>query len=171
MLEVQGDVDGLSPGAGHPIAGSTANHAEIVCVPKNLVTPIPEGVTPDHAAFATLGAIALQGVRQAEVRLGEKILVIGLGLIGLLTVQILRAAGCRVLGIDVDPRKVTLAGDLGCDRTIEASADSLADEILLFTGGYGIDATIITAGTTSNEPIERAGEFTREKGVILVSPS
>ncbi len=168
IIEVSGDIDGLEPGDWVTCAGNTANHAEIVCVPKNLLAKIPEGVSPDHAAFSTLGAIAMQGVRQADVRVGEKIAVIGLGLIGLLTVQILRAAGCRVIGMDVDPAKLTLARELGCDDALLSGNDSLDQQILVFTQGYGVDATIITAGTSSNQPIELAGEITREKGKVVV---
>jgi polar amino acid transport system substrate-binding protein len=168
IIEVNGDVDGLGPGDWVACAGNTANHAEKSCVPKNLLAKIPEGVSPEFAAFATLGAIAMQGVRQAEVRLGEKIVVIGLGLIGLLTIQILRAAGCRVMGMDVDPAKLVLARELGCDDVLLSGDDGLEQHVLIFTEGYGADATIITAGTSSNQPIECAGEITREKGRVVV---
>src|SRR5262245_49734373 len=133
VLEVSGDSGGLEVGDRVACAGSTANHAEIVTVPRNLLARVPEGVSLDHAAFATLGAIALQGVRQAEVRLGENVAVIGLGLIGLLTVQILSAAGCRVLGIDVDPRKLELGRTHGCHETALASEESLEEKVLQFT--------------------------------------
>jgi len=165
VLDTMGDVGDIQPGQRVACAG---NHAEIVCVPKNLVVPIPEQIASDHAAFATVGAIAMQGVRQADVRVGEKVVVIGLGLIGLLTSQILRAAGCRVLGLDVDPEKLRLGQKLGCFETALATDDDLREQILLFTDGYGADSTIITAGTTSNRPIEQAGEITREKGRIVV---
>jgi polar amino acid transport system substrate-binding protein len=168
VLETGGEVDGLCRGDWVACGGDTANHAEVVCVPKNLVTPIPEGVGTESAAFATLGAIAMQGVRLAEARLGENVAVIGLGLIGLLTVQLLKASGCRVLGIDVDPARLALAGELGCETTVHAGDDSLVDQVLLFTGGYGVDATVITAGTSSNQPVEQAGEITREKGRVIV---
>jgi predicted dehydrogenase/threonine dehydrogenase-like Zn-dependent dehydrogenase len=168
IIEVSGNVDGLAPGDWVACAGNTANHAEVVSVPKNLLARIPDGVPADHAAFATLGAIAMQGVRQAEVRLGEKVVVIGLGLIGLLTVQILRAAGCRVIGVDMDAAKLDLARELGCDDALLPDSDALTQRILIFTDGYGADATIITAGTSSNQPIECAGEITREKGKVVV---
>jgi len=168
IVEVRGDVDGLCVGDWVACGGSTANHAEIVCVPKNLVVPIPEGVGTDAATFATLGAIAMQGVRQAEVRLGEKVAVIGLGLLGLLAVQMLKAAGCQVLGIDVDPAKLTLGKELGCSLTVHAADEGLEEQVVLFTGGYGMDATVITAGTSSNGPVEQAGEITREKGRVVV---
>jgi predicted dehydrogenase/threonine dehydrogenase-like Zn-dependent dehydrogenase len=168
IVEVNGDVDGLTPGDWVACAGNTANHAEIISVPKNLLAKIPDGVPSDFAAFATLGAIAMQGVRQAEVRLGEKVVVIGLGLIGLLTVQILRAAGCRIIGVDMDPAKLTLGRELGCDDALLPDNEALHQNVLLFTEGYGVDATIITAGTSSNQPIEFAGEITREKGKVVV---
>jgi polar amino acid transport system substrate-binding protein len=168
IIEVSGDVDGLCPGDWVACGGSTANHAEIVCVPKNLVVPIPAGVATDAAAFATIGAIAMQGVRQAEVRLGEKVAVIGLGLIGLITVQLLKAAGCRVLGVDVDAEKLSLGKELGCELAVLALDEGLEEQVLLFTGGYGVDATIITAATSSNRPVEQAGQLTREKGRVVV---
>ena len=168
VLEVCGDVDGLCRGDWVACGGDTANHAEIVCVPKNLLAPIPSGVSTDAAAFTTLGAIAMQGVRLADLRLGEKVAVIGLGLVGLLTIQLLKASGCRVLGIDVDPARLSLGKDLGCELTVHASDETLEEQVLVFSAGYGVDATIITAGTSSNRPVEQAGELTREKGRVIV---
>jgi polar amino acid transport system substrate-binding protein len=168
VLDFSSDVEGFQRGDLVSCGGDHANHAEIVCVPKNLVVPIPKGVGTDAAAFATLGAIAMQGIRQADLRLGEKVAVIGLGLLGLLTVQMLRASGCRVLGIDVDPQKLALGIELGCDVAAPASSETIEDEVVLFTNGYGTDATIITAATSSNRPIEQAGELTREKGRVVV---
>jgi len=165
VLETMGDVGSIQKGDRVACAG---NHADIVCVPKNLVVSIPENVGTQFAAFATVGAIAMQGVRQADVRVGERVVVIGLGLIGLITVQILKSAGCKVFGLDIDPFKVRLAGELGCDATALGTDDDLEARILLFTEGYGADSTIITAGTTANTPIEQAGEFTREKGRVVV---
>jgi predicted dehydrogenase/threonine dehydrogenase-like Zn-dependent dehydrogenase len=168
VIGTSGDVNGLCPGDWVACGGSTANHAEIVCVPKNLAVAIPEGVKTDAAAFTTVGAIAMQGVRQADVRLGEQVAVIGLGLVGLLTVQILRASGCRVFGIDVDPAKLALAKGLGCDEIALAASEQLVEQVLGFTDGFGVDATIITAGTSSNSPVEQAAEITREKGKVVV---
>lgn len=168
ILDVQGDVGGLSVGELVACAGSTANHAEVVVVPRNLVVPVPEGVASEEAAFATIGAIAMQGVRQAEVRLGERVAVIGLGLIGLLTVQIARAAGARVFGIDIDPRRLEIAKDLGCEAAALGTDEGLEEAALLFTGGYGFDATIITAASASNIPVEQAAILTREKGRVVV---
>lgn len=168
VLEVCGDVGGLKPGDRVACAGSSANHAELVAVPKLLAARVPAPVGLDHAAFATLGAIAMQGIRQADVRLGEKVAVIGMGLIGLLTAQMLRAAGCRVFGIDVSAAKLDLAAKTGCDCTALAGAPDLAAALLEFTGGYGVDTTIITAATASNQPIEQAAEITRNKGRVVV---
>lgn len=168
VIAAHGDVGDLRVGDLVACAGSTANHAEIVSVPRNLVVRVPEGVGLDHAAFATLGAIAVQGVRQASVQFGEKVAVIGLGLIGLMTVQILRAAGCRVLGIDINPAKLKLARDLGCDATVLSQDEGLEEQVVLFTGGFGVDATVITAASSSNQPIELSGDITRERGRVVV---
>lgn len=168
VIETAGEVDGLRPGDLVACGGSTANHSEIVAVPKNLVAPVPASVPLEHAAFTTLGAIALQGVRQANVQLGEKVAVIGLGLVGLLTVQILKAAGARVFGIDVAPDKLELGLKLGCAQIALANDEMLDEKILEFTDGYGVDATIITAASQSNGPVEQAAEITREKGTIVV---
>lgn len=132
-----------------------ANHAEFVAVPRLLVTKIPNGLDPKQAASVTLGAIAMQGVRQANPRLGETVAVIGLGLIGQLTCQMLKAAGCRVVGVDPDESRLSLAKKLGAD-------------IGLPTDGLGVDATIITASTESDAPLQQAMEITRRKGTVVV---
>jgi polar amino acid transport system substrate-binding protein len=137
-------------------------------LPKNLVVRVPEEVGLDQAAFATIGAIAMQSVRQAEARLGEKVAVIGLGLIGLLVVQLLKIAGCQVIGIEINPKNLDLGKKLGCQEVIFANEKSVIEKICAFTAGYGVDATIIAAGTQSNRPIELAGEMTREKGRVVV---
>ncbi len=143
-----------------------ASHAEVVYIPRNLCVKIPQNVSLEEGAFATVGAIALQGVRQAAPNLGEKIAVIGLGLIGLLTVQILKANGCLVLGTDLDLSKVTLAKELGADMTAPLEqAQGLTER---FTDGYGADAVIITASTASSQPIELAATLSRFKGRVVV---
>ncbi len=144
-----------------------ANHAESVVVPKNLVVPVPDGVSFEEAAYVTLGAIALQGVRTADVRLGDSVAVIGLGLLGQLSVQILRASGCRVLGIDLDPAKVALARELGAEAAVVRS-DDVGAAVATFTGGIGVDGVIITAATSSNDPIELAGEICRDRGRVTM---
>jgi predicted dehydrogenase/threonine dehydrogenase-like Zn-dependent dehydrogenase len=143
-----------------------ANHAELNWVPQNLVVPVPEGVALEGAAFATLGAIALQGVRQAGVELGENVVVIGLGLLGQLTVQLLRAAGVRPIGVDVDAARVELAaglGALGVERR-----DDVVDRVRVATGGIGADAVIITAATSSEDPMRLACELARQRGRVVV---
>jgi predicted dehydrogenase len=143
-----------------------ASHAEMVYVPKNLCVKIPDGVDWEDASFVTLGAIALQGLRQAEPRLGERIAVIGLGLLGQLMIQLLKASGCRVLSADVDDSKLTLARQLGAD-VVTASVD-LPDAAAAFSDGHGVDAVIITASTKDHGPVETAGAITRKKGRVVV---
>ncbi len=146
-------------GAGYAI------HAEYVSVPKNLCVAVPDDVSLKEAAFTTVGSIAMQGVRNAEVGLGETVAVIGLGLIGVLTVQILKAAGCRVLGIDIDPEKLALARDLGADMTTNYDG---VEEKLQAISPFGADAVIITAATSSNAPIEAAGHLVRDRGRVVI---
>jgi polar amino acid transport system substrate-binding protein len=143
-----------------------AAHAEIVSVPRNLVAKIPDEVSFDEAAFTTVAAIAMQGVRQADVRVGEQVAVIGLGLVGLLTMQLLKASGCRVIGMDVASRNFGLALTLGCDRCALSNDDVVA-EVQSFTRGYGADAVVITAGTSSNQPVELAIRCTRKRGTVV----
>lgn len=145
-----------------------ANHAEFIAVPENLCAAIPEGVALDQAAFATIGAIALQGVRQAEPRFGEVVCVLGLGLLGLITVQLLRASGCRVVGVDLDASKLDLAKRFGAEF-VTTPTDQAPAAITAFTGGIGVDATIIAAATSSNAPFVLAGEIARDHSrVVLV---
>lgn len=143
-----------------------AAHAEIVSVPRNLVVHIPDEVGYDEAAFTTVSAIAMQGVRQADVRVGEQVVVVGLGLIGLLTAQLLKASGCRVLGMDVSPRNFELALRLGCDRCTICNNDAVF-EVEAFTRGYGADAVVITAATKSDEPVQLAMHFARKRGKVV----
>jgi polar amino acid transport system substrate-binding protein len=142
-----------------------ASHAEAIFVPKNLSVAIPEGVSFEDASYVTLGAIALQGVRIADVKLGERVAVIGLGLLGQLSVQILKAAGCRVIGIDLDPAKTALALELGADACVLRS-DDVAAALDAFTGGHGADAVVVAAAADSNDPIELAGEIARDRAVV-----
>lgn len=161
-----GERTGLRSGDRVACAGAGyATHAEYNYVPTNLCVRIPDGVDFSDACYATLGAIALQGVRQADLRLGESVAVIGLGLLGLLTTQLLKASGCRVIGADLDPSRCDLARRLGAD---EAVPGVLAEAAAAFTQGRGVDAVIITAATKSNEPIEAAAEACRPKGRVVV---
>ncbi|MGH9837114.1 MAG: zinc-binding dehydrogenase, partial [Blastocatellia bacterium] len=142
-----------------------ASHAETVFVPKNLAVKIPDGVGFDEAAFVTLGAIALQGVRIAEAKLGEAVAVIGLGLLGQLTVQILKAAGCRVIGIDLERSKVELAIAHGAGAAVTRDGD-VEGAMAQFTGGFGADTVIVTAAAETNDPIELAGVIARDRAVV-----
>ena len=142
-----------------------ANHADFNVVPKNLTVPVPASVDDHDACFVTLGAIALQGVRQAQLTLGERVVVMGLGLIGLLTIQLLKASGCRVLGFDPNAERAALATKLGADAAVSSD---LAEAVAGFTGGHGADAVILTASTKSSEPLNQAAEISRLKGRIIV---
>ncbi|HEX7294158.1 MAG TPA: bi-domain-containing oxidoreductase, partial [Pyrinomonadaceae bacterium] len=144
-----------------------ASHAEVLSVPKNLCVHLPEGVSFESGAYGTLGAIALQGVRLAEPTLGESVVVIGLGLVGQLTVQLLKANGCRVFGLDLDEARVALARELGADNA-SVSSEASAKEIETWTRGHGADAVLITAATDSNEPVELAARVSRLKGRVIV---
>ena len=145
-----------------------ASHAEVVAIPQNLVVKIPDNVSFEEASFTTLGAIALQGVRQAEPRLGDKVCVIGLGLLGQLTVQLLKANGCRVFGVDLSKNLVDLAVKSGADGAMLRSDSNLNTAIANFTEGHGFDSVIITAAAPSNDPIELSAVISRKKGKVIV---
>lgn len=165
---VESDCDEFSPGDRVACAGAgLANHAEYVAIPRNLAAKIPEGVDFEVAAYTTVGTIALQGVRQSEAMLGETIAVIGLGLIGQITVMLLKAAGCRVIGIDIDESLFAQAVKSGCDATF-ASKNENIDSIMAFSRGSGCDSVIITASTSSNQPVELAMHIARKKGKVIV---
>lgn len=148
--------------------GGYALHAEIIRVPVNLCVKIPQNVEFEEAAFSTIGAIALQGVRQADVKVGEKTGVIGLGLIGILTVQILKASGTKVFGIDINPVAVNLATKFGLDTGTTMGNEDIRMKIKEFTNGFGLDSVIITAGTKSSLPVNLASEILRDKGSVIV---
>ena len=143
-----------------------ASHAEVLSVPKNLCVRVPDNVSFDAAAFSTLGAIALQGARLAELTLGESVVVIGLGLIGQLTVQLLKANGCRVFGIDLDAHKIEMAQLFGADDGC-APDDDAKRRVTEWSRGRGADAVLITAATSSNQPVELAGDISRPKGRVI----
>lgn len=147
---------------------SNGKHAEVVSVPMNLCAKIPDSVSDDEAAFTVIGAIALQGIRLAHPTLGEAVVVTGLGLIGLMTVQLLRANGCRVLGLDFDPQKLALARQFGADVVdLSAGQDPVAASAI-FSHGRGVDAVIVTATTKSSEPIHQAALMCRKRGRIVL---
>ncbi|HET9747132.1 MAG TPA: bi-domain-containing oxidoreductase [Chitinophagaceae bacterium] len=144
-----------------------ASHAEIVAVPQNLVVKVPDNVSLEDACFTTLGAIALQGVRQADPKLGETVAVIGLGLLGQLTCQLLKANGCKVVGIDIVDDLVRLAKQGGADETINRYDPDSKSLLSNYTNGRGFDSVVITAASQSNDPIELSGEITRPKGKVV----
>lgn len=165
VLEVGPGVADLQPG---DKVISNGNHAEVVCVPRNLVAKVPENVSDEHAAFTVLAAIALQGVRLVQPTLGEKICVFGVGLIGLLTVQLLRSSGCEVLAVDLNPQRLELAQRFGA-KTVDLSKG--ADPISAakgFTGEQGVDAAIITASAKTDEIVHQAAESCRKRGRIVL---
>ena len=147
-----------------------ALHAEFNWVPTNLCVPVPATVLPEHAAFTTVGAIAMQGFRQSEAKLGEVACVIGLGLIGQLLVQLLRAAGTRVVGIDIDETRSDLASRLGALAVATPASDSfqvLVERVADLTHGAGCDHVFLTAGGDSNGPVEMAAHLARDRGRVV----
>ena len=151
---------------------SNGKHAELVCVPKNLCARIPDAVPDEHAAFTVLAAIGLQGIRLANPTVGECVVVTGLGLIGLLTVQLLRAQGCRVLGIDFDSARLALARQFGAETVDLSRGEDPLAAAAAFSRGRGVDAVIITAATKSSEPVSQAARMCRQRGrIVLVGVS
>jgi polar amino acid transport system substrate-binding protein len=170
VTEVAPDVEGLRPGDLVACAGGGyANHADEVVVPVNLAVRVPDGVAPDAAAFATLGAIALQGLRLAKPTLGETAIVVGLGAVGLLAAQLARAAGCRVIGTDIAAPALELARRSGSvDLALDPSSGSLEDAVRDFPRGYGADLVLICAATSSSEPVAQAARICRKRGRVVV---
>ncbi|WP_240902247.1 bi-domain-containing oxidoreductase [Wenzhouxiangella sp. XN24] len=147
---------------------SNGKHAEIVAVPQNLCARIPDAVSDEAASFTVLAAIGLQGIRLVQPTLGECVVVTGLGLIGLMTVQMLRAQGCRVLGVDFDPRRLELAKNLGAEVVNPGVGEDLLARAVAFSRGRGVDAVLITAATKSNEPVSQAARMCRKRGRIVL---
>lgn len=147
--------------------GEYAHHAEYVLVPKHLCVRLPDQVSAEEGAYTTLGAIALQGVRQAEPRLGEWVAVIGLGLLGQLTIQMLEANGCNVVGLDLSAENVARAQQAGVTAYLRQTPH-LEETLRDLTGGHGFDACLITAATKSNDPFELSGKLARQKGRIVI---
>lgn len=165
--EVGRGVAGFAKGDRVACGGATyANHAEYNYVPKNLVVKIPDNVSFEDASCATVGSIALQGVRRCDLRLGENVCVIGLGLLGILSVQLLKAAGVKVIGFDPNSNRCSLAKELGADCVVNENLEPAA---LDFSKGRGVDAVLITAATKSNEPVTVAGEICRMRGKVVAT--
>ena len=143
-------------------------HAEMVCVPKNLVAKIPDGVSDEAAAFTVLGSVALQGLRLAAPTLGERFVVFGMGLLGLMTVQFLRANGCEVMAVDINPGRLELAKAFGA-RTVDLSTGGdLVAAVQVWTGGVGADGVLITASAKTDDIMHQAAEASRKRGRIVL---
>lgn len=167
VASVGDGVSGFETGMRVACAGTGyASHAEMISVPQNLCVRLPDEITFDEGAFGTLGAIALQGVRLAAPTLGEAVVVIGLGLLGQITVQLLRANGCRVFGVDIDETRLQLARELGAEMC--SSPGDARRRVSEWSRGRGADAVLITAATPSNDPVELAGDVSRSKGRVVV---
>jgi predicted dehydrogenase/threonine dehydrogenase-like Zn-dependent dehydrogenase len=173
VIAVGEGVNDIRPGHRVACAGAGfAVHAEIACVPRLLAARIPvvhsngDEVSFDEAAFATLGAVALHGIRTAEAKLGDVVAVIGLGLLGQITVQLLKAAGCRVIGIDIDEFRADLARSMGADATA-SSAAVFRDLCSEMSNGFGMDSVLITAETPSSDPVNLAGVVARDRAVVV----
>ncbi len=147
---------------------SNGNHAEVVRVPKNLCAEIPDNVDDESATFTVLAAIAMQGVRIANPTIGETVVVTGLGLIGLITVQLLKANGCRVLGIDFDTSKCAMAREFGAETVDLSIGEDPIAKANAFSRGNGVDAVIITASTKSNDPVSNGAKMCRKRGRIVL---
>ena len=167
IVEVGADMEPFKPGDRVACAGGGfAVHAEYNLVPKNLLTLLPSDVDTESAAFTTLGAISLHGFRLAETQIGDRVAVIGLGLLGLLTIQIAKSAGCQVFGIDPQQDRVDLARTFGVTAVLR---DVASEQAAAFTKNQGFDAVIICADTTSNDPIELAGQIARDRAKVVAT--
>ena len=166
VIDTGDDCAGISKG---DRVVSNGKHAEVVLSPKNLCAKVPEGVSDEAASFTVIGAIALQGVRLAQPNLGETVAVLGLGLVGLLTVQLLKANGCRVLGLDFDPARLALARQFGAQTVDLATSADPVRTAMEFSQGRGMDAVLLTASTQSSDPVAQAAQMSRKRGrVVLV---
>ena len=167
-----GEVIGVGKGVDHFKIGdrvvSNGPHAEVVCVPQNLVAKIPEGLSFEEASFTVVGAIALQGIRLIQPTFGETIVVTGLGLIGLLATQLLQANGCNVIGLDFDSKKVELAKSWGIQAMVVDKDKDVVKIVEDRTNGVGADAVLLTASTKSNEVIAQAAKMSRKRGRIVL---
>jgi polar amino acid transport system substrate-binding protein len=169
VMEVGQGTDDVHPGDFVACAGAGfANHAEVNFIPENLFVKIKREDKLEELAFTTLGAIAIQGIRQAEVQFGETVAVMGLGLVGQITAQVLKAAGCRVIGLEFDSSKLELARQNGLEAGIILGKDEPVSKVKEFTRGYGADKIIITASTKENEPVELAAEIARDRATIVM---
>ena len=169
VLAVGSDVADFHPGDHVAAAGAgLANHAEYVEVPRNLVVSMPRDLDFDSASTVALGAIAMQGVRRAEVRIGEIVVVVGVGMIGQLAVQLLHTAGVRVVAVDLDDHRLELAKQTGCELTVNPTHEDAVKAVCHFSGGYGADTVLFCAATSSSETLRDAFAMTRRKGKVVM---
>lgn len=168
VVAVGSEVTGFKVGDHVACGGASACHADVVAVPKNLCVKVPENVALNHAAFATIGSITIQGIRQAEMSLGENCLIIGMGIIGQLTARILKASGINAIAVDVSDKQVAACQACGIENVYNRNQTGVDEIIKNFTNGYGVDAVIITAGTSSLDPVEFAGEMACKKGKVVI---
>ena len=169
VLEVGKEARNFEVGGTVACAGAGyANHAEVNYIPRLLAAPVPSGVSMEAAAYTTVGVIGLQGIRLADLRVGETAVVTGLGLIGQLCVQILKASGVRIAAVDPSAERVRLATELGADLALVLEGEKTERQVLDFTRGRGADAVLITAATSSNEPIEQAARIARDRAKVIM---
>lgn len=169
VIAVGAGIDEFACGDRVACAGAGyANHAEVNVVPRNLAVPVPDQVSDEEAAFVTVGAIALHGVRLVRPTLGAVVAVIGLGLLGQIAVQLLNAHGCSVVGIDIDPSRVELAKSRGAVAGVVSGRDDALEVVRAVTRGRGVDAVLITASANTNQPLVQAGDICRDRGTVSV---
>ncbi len=169
VIEVGSEVTGIKVGDRVACAGAgIANHAEVVDVPVNLTVPVPDGLDYEAAATVTLGAIAMQGVRRTNPTLGETVVVIGLGILGQLTAQLLTASGCRVIGTDIDENRIEIARANGMDIGLNPKDGDIVERIVKLTDGHGADAVVITAASPSSEILAQSFQACRRKARVVV---
>jgi threonine dehydrogenase-like Zn-dependent dehydrogenase len=168
VREVGEGVLDVVPGMAVACSGSQcAHHAQVIAVPRNLVTPLPEGVSLQQGAFVTLGSIAVEALRKADVRFGETVIIYGLGLLGLLAAQIARAGGLYVIGLDVNPDRLTAARRLGFVEVYDPQDNSTDEHVRNATGGFGADAVLLGVVSESSRPLNHAMELCRQRGKVV----
>jgi predicted dehydrogenase/threonine dehydrogenase-like Zn-dependent dehydrogenase len=168
VIAVSSDVDDIKPGDRVACGGQGANHAEVVSVLKNLCVKIPDNLSYEEACYTTLGAIAMQSLRQAELSFGESVVVIGLGLVGQLACAIAKAAGCVVIGVDLDDEHVKTARENNAQHAFNRKDPNILESIRNITNGHGVDAVIIAAATSSNDPITFSAQIARDRARIIM---
>lgn len=168
VISVGADIKNFKPGDFVACGGASASHAEVIVVPENLAVKLLPETPMDQAAFTTIGAIAMQGIRRAELNIGENCVVIGLGIIGQMTIRLLKAAGVRTFGIDIKPDLVQMALASGAEKAVVRNNETLESQVAQFSDGHGVDAVIITAATQSLDPVELAGTLCRVHGTVVI---